>query len=422
MKNIVRTFICEIVIIAVCSFIGIAALSLSYVSVSPDEIRDHVYESAIELEHLGLGAHIWEDVEETMLDIFTDGLLINVTYTCVSDGLSDILLGTHMTVNNTNPMNSLYEAVVLANDSYVTETYGRYWHGYQIILRPLLRFYTYSDILQINMIVQLILVFTLLYILSGSSSRQMILPFCGMYIFLSPISLFSSLQYSPCFYIAVLSLIALFMPKLQGYWNDTRRNYLFLLAGIATAYFDLLTYPFITLGVPLIAYLGTIAPRTPFPRICKNTVCYSASWCAGYAGMWASKWIIASVLTDENILLDAFEEIKYRSGYFGEKHSYLETLQLNLNVCNKKVLLAALLCLVICMAIYGIRRRIAIEKSSLSRIATLFFVSAYPFIWYAFTKEHSSCHSYFTWHELAISVFGILTIGSLMIRRDKGQS
>lgn len=254
MRNYVTLLGKEMMILIVCAVTGLAALVMTYF-IPPRYIHDNVYESAIVLYREGLGAHIWENIEETMLDVYTDGLLLNVTYTETGDGRTDILMGTHVEVDGKNPMNSLFEVIALANDNYIVKHYGRYWHGYQVILKPLLCLFTYSDIRQINMILQLALVFLLLGILIRSGNWILVLPFFGMYVFLSPISLFSSLQYSPCFYIMMFALIAIF--GFGKNMNDTHMNYLFLAAGIATAYFDLLTYPLITLAVPLIACLGS---------------------------------------------------------------------------------------------------------------------------------------------------------------------
>lgn len=426
MKEIGKLLIKELVIIAICVFMGVAALAVTYL-ISPGKMRENVWESSIILYNEGLGAQIWEGIKESQLDIHTDGLLFNVSYTSTDDGLRDIILDTRVQVDDINPMNSLFEVIALANDDYIVINYQRYWHGYQIILRPLLLFFNYSDIRQLNMIIQLALVFFLVYLLAVSEDRALIFPIFGMYIALSPVSLFGCLQYSPCFYIMISALIALF--ALKKYFNDTTRNYLFLLAGILTSYFDLLTFPLITLAIPLIAYLGLDCARLAETkdRGLKNTFFYTASWCIGYVGMWASKWIIASVLTDENAIEDAIERIIYRSGY-SQRYKYLDTLKLNLSMYNAKVQTKVLLITAICLAVYIISRiiknytnnkRITFDIKLLPCMGVILLVTAYPFIWYFFTTNHSSNHNYFTYKELAISVFGILMIGLIGIKGIK---
>ena len=420
MKEIGKLFIKELIIIAICAFLGVAALAVTYL-VSPDDIRENVNKSSVILYNEGLGAQIWEGIKESQLDIYTDGLLFNITYTTTDDGIRDILLDTRVKVGETNPMNSLYEVIVLANDNYYVKNYGRYWHGYQIILRPLLLFYNYSDIRQINMILQLTLVFIFVYMLAVSDDRTLILPFFGVYIALSPVSLFGCLQYSPCFYIMMAALIALF--ALKKYLNDTTRNYLFLLAGILTSYFDLLTFPLITLAIPLIAYLGLDCARLAETkdRGVKNTLFYTVSWCIGYVGMWASKWIIASILTNENAIEDAIERIKYRSGY-SQSYTFFDVVKLNFSMYNTKVVLIAIIGLIVFMIALGFKEHIILNTKLLPCMGVILFVTIYPFIWYFFTTNHSSNHNYFTYKELAISVFGILMIVAINIKDTKKEN
>jgi hypothetical protein len=411
MKKMLQLLLKEIIIIVICGFLGVAALAVTYL-IPRENMRENVIESITALYREELGAHVWESVEETMLDNYTDGLMLNVSYTETDDGLKDILLDTWVEVDGKNPMNSLYETVVLNNENYILKTYGRYWHGHQILLRPLLCFFTYPEIRYLNMILQLILVFFFVYYLTKSdngANRKFILPFFGLYVFLSPVTLFTSLQYSPCFYIMLLALITLFVFK--GRMDDAKRNYLFLLVGILIAYFDLLTYPMITLAVPLIAHLAMDDDcLSSLKKGAKVIASCTASWGIGYVGMWAMKWIIASVLTDENVIANAVNQLMFRSGHFGEKKKFLTTLKLNFSVCDKKILILAFLCLLLFIIGYRIKRRENIDRQILPALAEILFVSLYPFLWYFFTENHSCDNSYFTWRELGISVFGILTL------------
>lgn len=137
MKETLILFIKELGIVWLCAILGVAALTVTYF-IPRDRMRENVWASSIALHKEGLGAHVWQDIEETMLDIYTDGLMLNVSYTETKDGVRDILLGTHVEVDGINPMESLYEVVALSNDDYIVKNYGRYWHGYQVLLRPLL--------------------------------------------------------------------------------------------------------------------------------------------------------------------------------------------------------------------------------------------------------------------------------------------
>ena len=420
-------FIKELIIIAICAFIGVAALGITFL-IPNSYMRDNAIESSVFLRNEGTYPHIWEGGSgERWLDYYTDGLMLNVAYTTTENRTKDVLLDTHVYVDEQNPMISIYEVLGLSSNDYEVQTYGRYWHGYIIILRPLMCFFAYQDIYQINMIFQLALVFAFVYILAKSTDKILIIPFFGMYVFLSPISLFGCLQFSVCFYIMMFALIALFL--LKKYLNDTTRNYLFLLTGIATAYFDLLTYPLITLGVPLIAYLWLDCKNlTSGDGILNGErdkgflyLLYTVSWGVGYGGMWASKWLIASIITEENIISNALGAIKMRSDFY-RQYSYFETLKLNFRFCNIQIYSLALICMAVFIIVLKIKKHLILNKKLIPCMCAILSVTIYPFIWYLFTQNHSMLHYWFTYREMAISVFGIFMIGVIIIKMPNRES
>lgn len=407
MKETAKLFLKEILIVVIGVVAGVAALAVTYF-IPQEKMKDNAWESAILMHREGLGSFMWPTVKMTQLDGYTDGVMLNTAYTETDDGIRDILLDTRVQVREINPMESFYEVIALENKEYRVETYGRYWHGYQILWRPLLCFFNYGEIRQINMAVQLALVFAFLYLLFLSGEKALAIPFFGMYLFLTPLALFSSMQFSPCFYLMLLTSMALV--GLRAYLNDTRRSYLFLIVGILTAFFDLLTYPFVTLGIPLITYLAVDKEcRENWKKSIKDIVFYSVSWGIGYVGMWGAKWVAASVLTDENVIMDAVNQVKFRSGHYEQGRSFLTTLKLNFDACNMKsiwVVLIALTVFLLACVILNFRRN---GIKLLPVTAVILVVSLYPFLWYYLTMHHSSDNSYFTWREYSICVYGVLT-------------
>lgn len=415
MKEFVKLLITEWIIVIICAIVGLTGLSAIYL-IPQKYIQNNIKVSSAILHKEGEYGQLWETIKETVLDGHTDGLMLNVTYTATGDSRRDVLLNTKVKVAGKNPMDSLYEMINALTGDYKVENYGRYWHGYQLILGPLFCFFTYADIRQINMILQIAVVFYFILALSRSGNRILCIPFFGMYVFLSPVSLFSSLQYSPCFYIMMGTLTVLI--AFERYMKDSRRNYLFLSAGILTAFFDLMTYPLVTLGVPLIAYLGTDRECLhSIKKGFKSIIVYSLSWVIGYVGMWMSKWIIASVLTEENVILDAIEQMRFRSIGGGAGHTCLSTIKLNMGVCNIKVLLPVFTCIGICILVAIVKNRKTGQKL-LPGTWMLLLVTMYPFVWYCIVREHSWYHSFFTWRELAISVWGVIMIGVVHVRPD----
>lgn len=406
MKETGKLLVKEILIVAAAVVLGVMALAATYL-VPQGKMKDNAWESAIFMHREGLGSFMWPTMKITQLDRYTDGLMLNTSYTESDDGIRDILLDTKVKVRDINPMESFYEVIALENKDYQMDTYGRYWHGYQIIWRPLLCFFHYGEIRQINMALQLAVVFFFLYLLFRTGHKALIVPFFGMYLFLTPLALFSSMQFSPCFYLMMGASMTVI--GFHDNLNDTRRNCLFLLTGILTAYFDLLTYPFVTLAIPLITYL-TVAPECGknLKKCIGDIVFHTASWGIGYVGMWGGKWIVASVFTDENVIMDAVSQVKFRSGHYEKGRSYLTTLWLNFDACNTRAIWVVLACLVLYLLVRAVLHYRKRGMKPLPGTIAILLVSLYPFLWYYLTMHHSSDNSYFTWREYSICVYGIL--------------
>lgn len=80
----------------------------------------------------------------------------------------------------------------------------------------------------------------------------LIVPYVMFYLCLCPIALMMSLQFSAIFYVTNIScviMMAVYEKKQANIWI------IFLVSGICTSFFDLLTYPLIALFIPLIICL-----------------------------------------------------------------------------------------------------------------------------------------------------------------------
>lgn len=144
--------------------------------------------------------------------------------------------------------------------------YDRYWQGQLAILRPLLLLLDYKDILRLNTLVQLFLMLWIAYLLSCHSLTHLLFPLALMFCSLTPIATGICLQYTPCFLIMAIGCVVL----LRHTNIINKFNWLFFLSlGMATSYFDFLTYPLVTLGIPLILYLQleTSSPSQRFSKL-----------------------------------------------------------------------------------------------------------------------------------------------------------
>ena len=287
------------------------------------------------------------------------------------------------------------------------ENYPRYWHGYLLYIKPLLALTHYGNMRVLNGLAQAILVLLLFWRMWKQNRRELILPWLLMYMLLTPLSLARSFQFSSCFYILLLSS---HVCLLAGKDRD-RLIRLFLYAGIATAYFDFLTYPVAAFGVPAVMALTLLRGETAERKMAfllRAGVC----WCFGYLGMWALKWVIASLLTDENVILDAWVNVRLRTSHGLNDAAPAVTT----GDCLRMVALgflrspftvpAAVYCAV--MSVAAVKRGSRKERACLRLLVPYLVVGLLPFAWYVLTVNHSYIHFYFTCRALCVSALALM--------------
>jgi hypothetical protein len=54
---------------------------------------------------------------------------------------------------------------------------------------------------------------------------------------------------------------------------------------------------------------GTDSAESKISNIIKNGII----WCVGFAGMWVAKWIIGSVITGNNVIVDGLTRVAIRT-------------------------------------------------------------------------------------------------------------
>lgn len=124
--------------------------------------------------------------------------------------------------------------------------YARYWHGYLVPLRILLCIFNINEIRILFILLFLVLIATLMVLISKKINMYAMLVFL---IALTSVEYFYigiSLQGSSIFFIAMIASIIL----IYRYNKIKDFPLLFLVVGSLTSFFDFLTVPLLTLGIP----------------------------------------------------------------------------------------------------------------------------------------------------------------------------
>lgn len=349
----------------------------------PNKMIRHQYnKSAEQISKEDVYANFLFNSDASILDNFTDKLMLDNSM--ISENYTDSL---HAAFDNNG--------------------YPRYWNGYLLTLRPMLTQFSYQQIRYINM---LILILLFCFCFSGIRSQfgnVMALGFALSVTMCFLVFIGESLQYFSVFLILFIEILCLLR---FTYFRDHPSLLLFA-GGMVTVFFDLLTAPLLTLGIPLILIISFDDRRYkdyPFVSILRNILCLSFSWSAGYALCWISKWLIGTLILGSAVIPDVLNTAKFRlSGNDAYPVDHAQTLMLNINTYyfskgHKPFLLVA--AFIVMCGIRLIRNR----KNGWGRIFTgTLLIGLFPYIWFFIFSNHSQLHYFYTYRIQAISLFSV---------------
>lgn len=293
-----------------------------------------------------------------------------------------------------------------------SEPYYQYWHGYQLLIRPLLSVMDYTGIRILNGAAQLLLLLALCGMMVKKGMKQYILPYLTSVAMLMPLALAMSLQFSSCYYVLTISSILLLWKCDQ---LDTLDGLLFLYTGIATAYFDFLTYPVATLGIPAVFYFCIRKDTSIRNTFCRGVkICFS--WAVGYVGMWAGKWLMGSLILRRNILTLAAAKLTERSSTSAADTGLIQNIRAALSANLRSFLhtpvTLVIVLLVLVLVIVMVQKLLRHQTRFAPICQTLFpfvILALLPIAWYLVTAQHALIHHWFTNKSLMVSVFAGLT-------------
>lgn len=390
------------------SLVVTGLLLLLAVYMIPTDRMIYNAKASIELfEDLGVNPQVIAGYDTTVIDTYTDAWMMRIA---VFDGagresLLDKCLNNYYYGYPDGRAENVCEGLIIylqGEEGYTRMAYARYWHGYQVILKPLLYFFDYGDIMCILKFVQLALV-AYCFVLLGRNRMAGCVP--GMVVMLGCMEfhvLSMSMQLSWVFTIAMVSCVYL-LKKDENAFHGSGVDLAFLVIGMCTSYFDFLTFPIITLGIPLTISVLRKDMLGQKKRLIITTLLDGLCWIAGYGGMWASKWVLGTILTGENVIALGMGALADRTGsdVKGVKVGLFDVLKENIMVLGKYPYVLA----VICAAVILLAGRGRFVRLSKEMIISVLFVICLPFLWYMISRNHSYIHSFMTYRDLSISVF-----------------
>ena len=127
--------------------------------------------------------------------------------------------------------------------------------------------------------------------------------------------------------------------------------------------------------------------------------------------MWAGKWTLATLVTDKNVIENAFNSILVRTGsvYNSDYISMVEVFKKQLLAIDPIVIISLILSIIFWF--YTLFKKY--EKNKIEKNIAMFLyliIMLMPIIWYAMLKNHSYIHGFFTFRNITICLLSILLI------------
>lgn len=391
-----------------CALAGVVLMCAVY-SIPSERIENNVATAARIFYEEGSYPEI-RGIHNSVRDNCSDAvMLLQAVYTEEGNALNAAMLNYRSTIDSGAYVEEtqIFTQHYLDNEAFNGKVmYGRYWNGYLLFLKPALAVLTYAQIRLVNIVLQTALFAAVILLFCKKNLKHLILSYTVSMLMISPFTIALNLQQTHCFTILNLGVafILLFKDKISS-----KGVIVFFYLGVATAFFDLLSYPLATFGVPAVIFfcvVNTADLKKSISSLAKISLC----WVFGYAGMWICKWVFGTALTGVNLFYDGVSQLILRSGNTradGSRFGVFETVVNNVKQFLNTPFTALLLVFLLVTFVMACRvvKAYSLDLKKLAEYAAVFvLLGVAPVIWYALILNHSAIHYYFlSYKALAVS-------------------
>lgn len=387
MKDVTK-FI-KVFVLLIASYFVFAVLSC----LLPDKtIKAHIAQSAPGLAEEGSYPNAIITWNQCQMDNFTDALIMNQIYNI--DRKHPVRSA--MIVNRSSEGGPDWDQPGLLlrrvhGEELKSHQYSRYWHGNTFFFRFVLLLMDFNMLRWTLYLISGLLMVMLLcaYYPEAGTLKTMVLSF-GFLVTCGFVTQFS-MQFFPVLALTLIgSLLVIKRDKSKDF------GLLFFIVGSLTCYFDLLTAPLLTLGIPL-AVMLSLNKESQFDlkRNLLTIIKLILLWGLGFALTFFMKWVLASLILGQNLLADAYEVALYRMDT--EDFTRWDALSRNFKMIPLWMILVAVAVLIV---IDVVRHKRLNCKKALAYL----LVGVMPLVWYLLLSNHSYIHWWFTYRLLAITI------------------
>lgn len=423
-RQAIRNILTGAAILLAAVLAGTVLMTLVYM-IPLDQIRKNVANSSDIYDSEGLTNSYIPWLTSTRMDNYTDTIMLSIAaMRREGSALRDAMESKYVYVTIKDMYDGpgyLLRMLDLSEDgSSIVVSYARYWHGYLLFLKPLLTVFDISGIRIVNAVFQIVMMFLILMKMAHDDDlRKMIIPLLLITLLINPVSTVLNMQYA-CIYnimlVAILVLVRTGITMSDKYWI------LFLITGIAVAFFDFLTYPLASLGIPLILLL--VKRRDDSKTSLITMIISCLSWGIGYVFMWGSKWVVSDLITGGQTISDALEQITVRTvtdAYEAtgiRSDNIIEVFGYNLEAFRDPFSVSLFAAAIIGFVLYVIISKKSFKLTE-DLLIPLLLIALIPFAWYAVCSNHSAIHFWMTYRNLVLTVMAIAAILVCSVSKKK---
>ena len=216
--------------------------------------------------------------------------------------------GSYPMAGNTHPCEGLHHAVTGAPATW--QPYFRYWHGYRLILDPLISAFPLWLIKIINVLMLVTTATLLCRALCKTSTATVAIIFMLTFVCLSDLLFVWRTSTHSISLAYIFAGAALFSAALRKNWPPFSLIILAAVLGSAFNFIDFLINP--PMMPMLIAFFVLLSSRGNAGALAASAV---LAWFAGYSETWAAKWILAyaALPSSAGVVADVLSTVEART-------------------------------------------------------------------------------------------------------------
>lgn len=384
---------CKTFAILIATYFALATLSC----LLPDKsIKEHIADSAKKMVEEGLYPQAIIRMEQCQMDNFTDALIMNQMYNI--DRKHPITSAMKMIRSSEKGRDWDQPGLLLRKvngENLEEQHYARYWHGSTFLFRPLFLVMDFLTLRHILFIVSSLLIVLLLCAYYPKAGLMKTIALALGFLLTYGFVMQFSMQFFPVLALTIIGSLLVVKRK-----QSDNSGLLFFVIGSMTCYFDLLTTPLLTLGIPMAVMLSLKREdefqfKDSIIEISKLTLL----WGGGFALTFLTKWALASLILGQNIFADAYEVSLYRME--AEEFTRWDAVTKNFDMLDLWMIGIA----TVVLLLLSIIKRLKINHK---RVVLFLIIGLMPYVWYLLLANHSYVHWWFTYRLQAITVVCLL--------------